>query len=79
MSLQDDHFDLEAYFKQRVKTTKRGTLARREAESARAAYRRVWESFVAVENENEKLLPVASAVTTLVMHVINTQFVDEQA
>lgn len=76
MSLQDDHFDLEAYFKRRVRITKKGTLARREAESARAAYQRVWEWLVEIENENEKLFPVVGAVTKLVRHVIDTHYVD---
>ncbi len=79
MSLQDDHFDLEAYFKKQVRDTKKGTLARRKAEAARDAYLRVWESFVEVENEYEKLRPVVNAVSVMVRHVVDAIYVDPPA
>jgi hypothetical protein len=75
MSLQDDHFDLEAYFERQVKGTKTRTSARREVEAARDAYLRVWENFVDVESENEKLLPVVNAVSVMVRHVVDANYV----
>lgn len=79
MGLQDDHFDLEAYFEQQVKGTKKGTSERRRAESARDAYLRIWEGFVEMENENEKLLPVVNAVSKIVRHVVDEHYVNPPA
>ena len=77
MSLQDDHFDLIAFFKKQVKDTKQDTSERRYIQSMRLAYLRVWESFVEQENENEKLRPVAIAVSTLVKYVVDTHYTNQ--
>lgn len=79
MSLQDDHFDLEAYFEKQVNNTQEGTSARLEMESMRDAYNRVWESFVDIENENEKLRPVVNTVSKMVGYVIDQRNNDERS
>jgi hypothetical protein len=68
--------DLEAYFARQVKSTKKGTAARRKIEAMRDAYLRVWESFVEVESENEKLLPVLNAVSAMVRHVVEANYIN---
>jgi len=74
MSIQDDHFDLEAYFKSLVEGAKKGSPERKAAKAAKEAYARVWEAFVDEENENAKLRPVVYAATTIVQHVIETHY-----
>lgn len=74
MSIQDDHFDLEHYFREQIEKTEKGTPERAAALSARVAYLRVWDAFIETEAENEELRPVANAVTTLVTHVINKHY-----
>lgn len=74
MSIQDDHFDLEEYFEIKIAETQKGTTERTNTEAIRDAYSRIWEQFVDIENENEKLRPVVNAATTIVKHVINTHY-----
>lgn len=74
MSLQDDYFDLEHYLNEQVRREKKGTPERSKAEAARLSHRMIWSAFCEMENENEKLRPVVSAVTTIVRHVIETHY-----
>jgi hypothetical protein len=74
MSIQDDHFDIEDYLNRQVASHKKGTAERRDATAIRQAYRRVWNSFVEVETENEQLVPIVGAVTTVVRHVIDKHY-----
>jgi hypothetical protein len=73
VSLQDDHFDLEAFFDAYVKIAPH-KQARDAAVATRAAYSRVWEEFVDMENELEKLRPVVQAATLVVRYVIETHY-----
>jgi hypothetical protein len=72
MSLQDDHFDLEDYFKNQIKNGR--AKDRDHAINAQQAYRRIWGQFCELEAENEKMAPVVSAVSTIVQHVIETHY-----
>lgn len=72
MSLQDDHFDLEDYFKNQIKKAK--AKDKDHAISAQQAYRRIWDQFCEIESEYDKVAPVVSAVSTMVRHVIETQY-----
>jgi len=74
MSIQDDHFDIEDYLNRQVASHKKGTAERQDATAIRQAYRRVWNSFVEVETENEQLVPIVDAVTTVVRHVIDKHY-----
>lgn len=76
MSLQDDHFDLEAYFKQQLEKTKKNSHDRTVVMEMQAKYQRVWDAFVEIENDVEKMQPVVAAVSTLVRYVVDTHYTE---
>ena len=65
MSVYDDMFDLDDYFKVLVKKNKVGTTGRAEAKSMQDAWKRVSRSHANMERAEMKTTPVMEAIATI--------------
>lgn len=70
MSLQDDFYEVEEFFKKQIKLNPKD----KSLKSLKKSFLRIWEAFVEEERENEKLSVVTNSVTNIVSFVMKERY-----